>query len=76
MSNYGDLKCGSNANFCSWELPEDLFDSKLGEVRPTKPVKKAIKAPKAENIPRRSINEVDVCSNPIIVSMCLHQLTV
>ncbi|KIX92761.1 uncharacterized protein Z520_11613 [Fonsecaea multimorphosa CBS 102226] len=44
----------------SWELPEDLFDTKAGEVRPTKPVKKVIKNPKAEAKPvRRSINEVE-----------------
>lgn len=54
-----DLHSLSLASFKSWELPEDLFDSSLGEVRPTKPMKKAVKATKPDAIPRRSINEVD-----------------
>ncbi|OAL30885.1 hypothetical protein AYO20_08578 [Fonsecaea nubica] len=44
----------------SWELPEDLFDTKAGETRPSKPVKKVIKNPKPEAKPvRRSISEVE-----------------
>ncbi|KIW88379.1 uncharacterized protein Z519_10948 [Cladophialophora bantiana CBS 173.52] len=44
----------------SWELPEDVFDAKAGEVRPSKPVKKVIKSTKAEAKPvRRSINDVE-----------------
>ncbi|KIW30845.1 uncharacterized protein PV07_02538 [Cladophialophora immunda] len=44
----------------SWELPEDLFDTKAGEVRPSKPVKKVVKNAKVEAKPvRRSINEVE-----------------
>ncbi|KIX07997.1 uncharacterized protein Z518_02651 [Rhinocladiella mackenziei CBS 650.93] len=44
----------------SWDLPEDLFDQKAGEVRPSKPVKKVVKAPKPEAKPeRRSINDVE-----------------
>ncbi|KAH0847714.1 hypothetical protein AYO21_07702 [Fonsecaea monophora] len=44
----------------NWELPEDLFDAKAGETRPSKPVKKVIKNPKPEAKPvRRSISEVE-----------------
>ncbi|EXJ66611.1 uncharacterized protein A1O5_10282 [Cladophialophora psammophila CBS 110553] len=44
----------------SWELPEDVFDAKAGEVRPSKLLKKVIKSTKAEAKPvRRSINEVE-----------------
>jgi len=44
----------------SWELPDDLFDAKAGEARPSKPVKKVIKSTKAETKPvRRSIDEVE-----------------
>jgi hypothetical protein len=45
----------------SWELPEDLFDAKAGETRPSKPVKKVVKTAGAETKPvRRSINDVEV----------------
>lgn len=46
----------------SWDLPEDLFEEKAGEVRPSKPVKRVVKA-KAEVKPlRRSISDVGVGS--------------
>jgi len=35
----------------SYDLPDDLFDKKAGEVKPTKPAKKKLK---------RSFAEVDV----------------
>ncbi|EXJ61639.1 hypothetical protein A1O7_02068 [Cladophialophora yegresii CBS 114405] len=44
----------------SWELPDDLFDAKAGETRPSKPVKKVVKTANTETKPvRRSINEVE-----------------
>ncbi|ETI27201.1 hypothetical protein G647_09884 [Cladophialophora carrionii CBS 160.54] len=52
----------------SWELPEDLFDAKAGETRPSKPVKKVVKTGNTESKPvRRSINDVEVTlSHPLI----------
>jgi poly(A) polymerase len=57
-----DIHFLSLASSRSWDLPEDLFDTKSGEIRPSKPVKKVVKAPKAEikAPPRRSISEVEV----------------
>ncbi|KAL2447289.1 Poly(A) polymerase pla1 [Exophiala dermatitidis] len=44
----------------NWDLPDDLFDTKAGEVKPTKPVKKTVKTAKAGPKPaRRSISEVE-----------------
>jgi hypothetical protein len=41
-------------------LPEDLFDIKGGDVRPSKPVKRIIKTANSDNKLRRNINEVEV----------------
>jgi hypothetical protein len=51
------------ADITSWDLPDDVFDKKAGEVKPSKPVKKVMKPSKVETKPavRRSINEVEVC---------------
>jgi hypothetical protein len=51
------------ADITSWDLPDDVFDTKAGEVKPSKPVKKVMKPSKVETKPavRRSINEVEVC---------------
>lgn len=56
---------GTDCN--SWDLPDDVFDAKAGEVKPSKPVKKIAKPVKADakSGVRRSINEVEVTSvNP------------
>lgn len=56
-----DVHYLSLASARSWDLPEDLFDQKAGEVRPSKPVKKIVKTAKTETKPaRRSISEVEV----------------
>lgn len=55
---------------CSWDLPDDVFDAKAGEVKPSKPVKKVVKAPKVEpKGVRRSISEVEV--NPFSFNVFL-----
>ncbi|KAK5277967.1 polynucleotide adenylyltransferase [Exophiala xenobiotica] len=49
------------ASIKCWDLPDDVFDTKAGEVKPSKPVKKVMKPSKVETKPavRRSINEVE-----------------
>jgi hypothetical protein len=56
-----DLKT-LNANVSSWDLPEDLFDAKAGEVRPARPTRKVFKPVKQESKQRRDISQVEVCS--------------
>lgn len=51
-----------NADLNSWDLPEDLFDTKAGETRPLKPVKKTAKQDHADSKVGRSISEVEVCA--------------
>ncbi|KIW54985.1 hypothetical protein PV05_07305 [Exophiala xenobiotica] len=49
------------ASIKCWDLPDDVFDTKAGEVKPSKPVKKVVKPSKVETKTgvRRSINEVE-----------------
>ncbi|KIV81746.1 hypothetical protein PV11_03908 [Exophiala sideris] len=55
-----DLHFLTLASIKSWDLPDDVFDRKAGETKPSKPVKKVLKAPKVEpKGVRRSISEVE-----------------
>ncbi|KAJ9645409.1 uncharacterized protein PV06_07888 [Exophiala oligosperma] len=56
-----DLHFLTLASIKCWDLPDDVFDAKAGEVKPSKPVKKIAKPVKADakSGVRRSINEVE-----------------
>ena len=51
-----------DADLTSWDLPEDLFDTKSGETRPSKPVKKTVKQDQTDTKVTRNISEVEVCA--------------
>ena len=49
--------------FCSYDLPDDVFDKEKGDVKPTKPKKKGPLAKKAVNstVQKRSFSDIEVC---------------